>query len=405
MVFQKYCYPTLLRSSNTISSNSWFDIKVIQNNKKTKTKTITIKDTYIHTKKIKLQLTQQQHNKLLKWFDDCIDIYNMTNQHIKNNDLKAKDMNFIDMRKELNSQIKEICSKNNLRKHQGDYAVKHCIEMYKSAFSNLKGKQFNVRNLDKNRRRKNMVIEPANINNKQTSFFQLGNIISSMPLETIKRNSILQYDSYKKSFKICCPVNIDINKKYKKKGKCGIDIGVRTFLTTYSDFECYEIGTNTYDKIDSINNRLDKIQESKQQKIISFKRNEKLNNKYRDKLKNIINDLHNKSANFLLSQYDIINIGKVSTKSMISNLFGNLNKITKRRLVALSHYKFRMKLIEMSEKFKCKVIEINEYMTSKKCCNCNNIKMDLGSNKTYECNKCMLKMDRDINASINIYKL
>jgi putative transposase len=107
----------------------------------------------------------------------------------------------------------------------------------------------------------------------------------------------------------------------------------------------------------------------------------------------------------LLSRYKEINIGNVSIKSMISNLTGNIYKVVKRRLVALSHYKFRMKLHSMSNKFGCIVNEISEFQTSIKCHNCYNLKRDLGSNKVYNCLKCGLILDRDINAAINITKL
>jgi len=45
---------------------------------------------------------------------------------------------------------------------------------------------------------------------------------------------------------------------------------------------------------------------------------------------------------------------------------------------------------------------INEYRTSKCCSNCGNLKNDLGSNKEYNCEKCLKKYDRDVNASKNI---
>ena len=43
-------------------------------------------------------------------------------------------------------------------------------------------------------------------------------------------------------------------------------------------------------------------------------------------------------------------------------------------------------------------------MTSKMCYNCENIHKTLGSKKIYKCKKCKIEIDRDINASINIYK-
>ena len=90
---------------------------------------------------------------------------------------------------------------------------------------------------------------------------------------------------------------------------------------------------------------------------------------------------------------------------MISNMTSDLKEVVKRRLTALSHYKFRMKLKQKSQKYGCTINEVSEYMTSKKCSNCGNIKKELRGDKTYNCNKCKLIIDRDINASINIYQI
>ena len=89
---------------------------------------------------------------------------------------------------------------------------------------------------------------------------------------------------------------------------------------------------------------------------------------------------------------------------MISNLTGNIQAITKRRLVALSHYRFREKLKSRAFKFGCKITEVSEYLTSKTCSNCYVINDNLESSKIFNCSSCNLCIDRDINASINIYK-
>ena len=70
----------------------------------------------------------------------------------------------------------------------------------------------------------------------------------------------------------------------------------------------------------------------------------------------------------------------------------------------LSFYKFRERINIISKKYKSNVKLINEYMTSKMCHNCENIYINLGSKKIYKCEKCKIEIDRDINASINIYK-
>ena len=409
-------YPTLLQSSNIIDSHSWFDIKIRKNfNKKNNKNNINYKYNYINTLKIKLELSNQQKSIIKLWLDDCIDIYNFTNNFIKENLDKDYNnfknlVNFISLRKKLNEKIREVCLKNKLNKHTGDYAVKHCVEMYKSAYSNLKNKnikKFYINNLEKNKRRKNLIIEPSSISKTKNSFFIkiLGEVKSSLPLNKIKKNSILQYDLFKNTFIIISPIDINKNVILKQYNKCGIDIGVRTFLTVYSPECSYEIGTNTNPIIDRINKRLDNIRSSKDKNIINESKYKKIYMKYSDKLKNLINDLHNKSSTFILKQFENINIGKVSTKKMISNLTGNIKDIVKRRLNALSHYKFRMKLHQMKVKYNNKINEIDEYMTSKKCCECKNIKKNLKSEKIYKCSKCKLIIDRDINASLNIYDI
>jgi len=90
---------------------------------------------------------------------------------------------------------------------------------------------------------------------------------------------------------------------------------------------------------------------------------------------------------------------------MVSNLTSNIKEITKRRLLKLSHFKFREYLKLNSSKYGNTINEIDEYLTSQKCHNCDNLKKDLGGNKEYNCLLCNVQLDRDVNASINIYRL
>ncbi len=405
-----YIYPTLLQASN-INSNSWFDIKRYKNNAyNKKKKKYTVNYSYVNTNKIILYLTEEQKNIINLWMDDCTYIYNFTNWYIKHiiTDKNYKQLlNFINIRNQLNSTIKNFCELHNLNKHTGDYAVKHCIEMYKSAVSNCKSvDKFNIKDLQLNRRRKNLVIEPLSVSKNKNAIFlrELGEINSSLPLNTITQNSVLQYDSYKKTYCIITPKTVNNTVDVHQYKKCGIDIGVRTFLTVFSKAETYEIGTNTKDYIDKTNKRLDNIRSSYDQQIITKKQFSSLYNKYSDKLKNKIIDMHNKTSNFLLSNFNTIMIEKISIKQMVSNLTGNLQDITKRRLLALSHYKLKMKLKQMAVKYGSKITEVPAYLTSKNCHNCLHTNDNLESFKLFLCENCGLIMDRDINASINIYK-
>jgi len=411
-------YPSLLQSANIINSNSWFDIQEYKN-KNRYVNLSTHNYTYIKTKIIVLNLNENQKDIINKWLDNVIDIYNLTNEYIKSklNIISSYDksnfvslVNFYNLRKILKEPTQNICKLNGLNKHTADYGIKYCVEMYKSAYSNLKNKNiktFEIKNLLKTRRRKNLVIEPNSVSKNKNSIFykSLGIIESNLKLsDIIKKNSILQYDTLRKKYIIISPEEIKNEVKLRQYNKVGIDIGVRTFLTCYSPEKTYSIGNNTNEYIDRINKRLDNIKSTHDKNKINDSKYNKLYLKYSDKLKNKISDLHNKSANFLLSKFREITIGKVSIKSMISNLTGNIKSLVKRRLVALSHYKFRMKLHQMKKKFNVEIKEVSEYLTSKTCSRCNNISKGTKS-KTYNCNKCKLKIDRDINASINIYNI
>lgn len=406
-----YFYPSLLQTANNIKTNSWFDIKHYKNesyNRKRKKKTVNYN--YIETLKIKLYPTDEQKNIINLWMEDCVFLYNMTNLYIKTsltNQNKKQILNFINLRKNMNDTIRTICDYNNLNKHTADYVVKHCVEMYKSAISNKKYiDKFDIKDMKLSKRRFNLVIEPASISKKHNAIFikELGEIKSSLPLNNITQNSILQYDSFKKTYIIISPKNVNKTNVVDHNKKCGIDIGVRTFLTVYSKSDVYEIGTDTNKIIDRANKRLDSIKSSLDKKIINNKQYTKLWIKYSDKIKNKIEDMHNKTAKFLLTQFETIVIGKVSIKKMVSNLEGNLYEIVKRRLLKLSHYKFRMKLKQMSVKYDNNIVEHNEYLTSKNCSKCEITNDNLGSSKIFNCNHCNLSIDRDINASINIYK-
>jgi IS605 OrfB family transposase len=404
-------YPTLLFSANNIDSHSWFDIKYrpnYANNKKKKK--FKIKTNFINTFVINLQLNQRQKTIIKFWLDSCIIVYNVTNGYIKNNLTQNNFfdiVNFYKLRKLLRPQLDEICSLYNLPRHCADYSVKHCVDMYKASQSSHKFiDKFNIHNLSFLRRRKNLIIEPGNISSTKNSFYVklLGPIISNLPLNLIKQNSVLQYDTIKKTFKLIVPVNNELNTVIKRHEKCGIDIGVRTFLTTYSEDSSYEIGSNCCEIIDRYNKRLDSRRSSCDQKIISDKKRSKIYAKYSDKLKNKISDMHNKVASMLVHNYNEIIIGNISIKKMLSNISSNLFDVVKRRLVALSHYRFRMKLKTMANKYGNKIVEVDEYLTSKICSECGYKHKNLGSNKIYHCEICNLTIDRDINAAINIYK-
>ena len=148
---KKLWYPTLLQSSLSkyIPSDSWYDTYFIDSGIKPKLKQRDIKTSYVATRKYLVYPTKEQHQKLQKWFKAVIDIYNITNNHIKFKYLATKKVDsFPTIRKELLDSAKKLIDETKINKHILDYSIKHCCNMYKTALTNLsKGyiKKFNIK--------------------------------------------------------------------------------------------------------------------------------------------------------------------------------------------------------------------------------------------------------------------
>lgn len=183
-----------------------------------------------------------------------------------------------------------------------------------------------------------------------------------------------------------------------------LDPGVRTFQTFYSPVGvCGKIGNNFKDKINRINERIDNLKSKLSKLKKRTKRN--LRNRIsllRTKTKNMINDLHWKTAHFLCKNFNIILLPEFKTKEMSNTKDRNIGKQTTRELLSLCHYSFQMKLKYKCEALGRKMMIVNESYTSKTCGNCGHIDNKLGSKKEYECLECGYKIDRDINGARNI---
>jgi transposase len=230
----------------------------------------------------------------------------------------------------------------------------------------------------------------------------------------IKHDYKLIYDKYTKKYYIHVPKYVYKRDTEQKKNIAVMDPGERTFQTLYGLDHVINIGDNMRN---IIKNRLLQIDELKKRigEPGKWKYNKKLKKKTRikkwkykraidrhhKKIDGIIRELHYKTINYLCSNYKIIMVTDFSSKR-VSKKGGNLNVMSKRVLGKLSHYKFRQRLQDKCLEYGCQYCEVNEYLTSKTCSKCGNVKNDLGDAKIYECEKCKIKIGRDVNAAINI---
>ena len=114
-----------------------------------------------------------------------------------------------------------------------------------------------------------------------------------------------------------------------------------------------------------------------------------------------MNEMHWKSINFLIKNYDCILLPTFAISKMIKGK--RLGKITKRVMTMFRFYQFKLKLTYMCERYKKQLIIVDESYTSKTCGCCGHLNTELGSSELFECPKCKIEMDRDVQGARNIF--
>lgn len=181
-----------------------------------------------------------------------------------------------------------------------------------------------------------------------------------------------------------------------------LDPGVRTFLTGYTGSSVVEYGNDIPSTLTRHYVRIDKTKAVLLGKLKSRVR-KKLKRRLtslRSKVKNIIREFHWRVAKHLTDNYSVILLPEFRTSQMAA---GDLPRPVKKSMMALSHYKFKQKLLWISQnKPQSRVIICDESYTSKTCGKCGCLNETLGSSKIFACPQCSFTMDRDWNAARNI---
>jgi len=187
--------------------------------------------------------------------------------------------------------------------------------------------------------------------------------------------------------------------KYEKTGKSiGIDLGIKDFVITS---EGYKYKNNRYTK--TYEKKLKEHQQHLSRKTYGSNRYLKQKLKVATIYKKITNsrldNLHKVSTE-LIKKYDLIVLEDLNIKGMIKNhkLSKHISDASWSKFIELLSYK-----AEWNDK---KIVKIDRFFPSSKTCNCcgyinQNLKLDM---REWACPSCHIKLDRDLNASINILK-
>ena len=143
---------------------------------------------------------------------------------------------------------------------------------------------------------------------------------------------------------------------------------------------------------------MDRLISKKSKAKCKAKRNiNKALERLRWKIKDLIDDLHKKTAYFLVTNFDTVLIPTFETSKMVTKLQSKIS----RNMLTFAHCRFKDFLKVKAQEYSCRVIEVNETYTSKTCSYCGKIQ-NIGSKKIMKCS-CGICVDRDLNGARGIY--
>ena len=194
-------------------------------------------------------------------------------------------------------------------------------------------------------------------------------------------------------------VDLDIDKKIKTNKNVGVDLGLKHFATL-SDGKTIE-NPRYFRESQSVIAKIQKYMSRKKKGSNRYKKNKLRIARLYNKIVNRRNFFLHNITTSIVSNYDIICIEDLNMFGMLSN-----HKLAK-SISDASFYSFRSML-----EYKCKwygkeLIVIDRfYPSSKTCSKCRWKKTDLKlSDRIFECKNCGNKIDRDLNAAINIERV
>lgn len=215
---------------------------------------------------------------------------------------------------------------------------------------------------------------------------------------------------------ICIPVVVDdatpvheLGGENQASNVCALDPGVRCFQTLYDPSRpaVVEIGAGDVSRLYRLGHAADKLQ-SKRSKTHGHKRYayQRAFLRITRKIRRLVDELHCKTAKFLVDNYDVVLLPSFETAQMADRRDGRRRISSKsvRGMMGWAHYRFKQRLLNKaySSGGKCKVVICKEDYTSKTCTKCGQLNNALGAAKVFNCAVCSLHIGRDFNGARNI---
>ena len=196
----------------------------------------------------------------------------------------------------------------------------------------------------------------------------------------------------------------DEKKSHTEDSYVGIDLGVKDFAVINDDKGLYKKYKSLSSKLIPLHKRIKIYNRILDRKDYGSKNYEKARTKLsrtHERIRNIRKDFLHKLSTHITMKYKYICIEDLKVSNMMKNK--NLSKYVAEQ----GWREFRTMLEYKAERNDCKIITADRWFPSSQICSCcGNVlqgkdKLKL-SQRTYHCNECGNKIDRDYNAAVNL---
>jgi putative transposase len=290
--------------------------------------------------------------------------------------------------KEVPYQIKAIAVKDACN------AVKRC----KTAF-NRTGRFYEAKFRSKRNPSQSIFIPKSAVNTDHGMYYTiLGNLknYESYPQPQGDCRLILESGRWF----VCVPIAADTTTENQGR-VVAIDPGVRTFATFYSPESCGKLGTGDFSRIQRLCHHLDdlisRMSKAAHKQRYKMKQAAK---RMRWKIRDLIDELHHKTALFFVRNFDVILIPKFETSEMSQKLGRKIRAKSVRSMLTFAHFRFQEFLKFKASEYGKVVVNVNEAYTSKTC-SWNGVIKEIGGAKFIRDGSIVV--DRDYNGARGIF--
>ncbi len=398
---------------------------------------------YMKCKQVRIYPNERQTEIILDWIEKARIVYNIALKYAK----QVKCFSYRKIRNVIIDEMLKPAFKNKLYIQKEDSknkswlipmdiirsAIEDVCKSYASSLALKKAgyiRSFDIKPKSKYKLKQTILISSNDFNKDKNTFYSSyllekkeqisktglkkiitvknSDIIDSKDFDLTDIHNIYQsdvrltYNTCTEIFMLNIPIKYDFQKEKvfeKKFSVCGIDPGLKTFMTIYNpEGYCEKLfNRDNVKRLTFLVNRKLKLNSLENKQIKHYKALKKINYK----IECFRKELHHKIALYLCSNYNEIYLGKLSTQSITKRKSSKLSPFDKLYAYALGHCEFRTFLENKAREYNVKLNIVKEHFTSKTCGVCAHVK-DIKGDREYICLKCKSHLDRDLNGARNI---